>query len=216
MEDLSQNRWFQDNVFFIFSSGCIFSDKDKEILDSILTYFDSGNPLGKYILNKKLFTNYEDAKMKEIESKLSIVNGNYHICAVIGVYDTADLKCAPESALSRHGLISYHLAWPEIRNVVLDYVQRYGYAIKPKIDAPQTDIRTFNKEIDIDAEALRQHLEIESEIKSITPVRGMKAKKAQRKSATEKIREDANMKWAQTSCPNDGMQVLRRHINLSN
>ena len=208
MQDLGENRWFQDNVFFIFSSGCIFSDKDKEMLNSVLAYFDSTNPSGRYLLNKRLFTNYEDAKMKEIESKLAIVNGNYHICAVVGVYDTADLNAAPEHALSRHGLISYHLAWNEIRTIVLGYLQRYGYIVKPKIDAIPTDIRTFNKEIDIDAEALQKHLEIESEIKSLTSARGLKSKKAQRKSATEKIREDANI--AQMPCTNDDIQVVRR------
>ena len=193
MEVSQESSWFQTNVFFIFSSGCIFSDDDKKRLDGILTLFKPNNKSNKYLMNKVLYTNYENDKMKSIENKLAIVNGNYHVCAVVGVYDTADLNDAPETTLARHGLISCHFLWEDIQTTILEYIKKYGYEneVEETDDEDKTAIHRKILDVDIDTEKVKKNADTILELSETIPLRGRKQRpKHIRKNGVDAIRND--------------------------
>lgn len=194
MELSEDSIWFSNNVFFIFSSGCIFSEDDKRRLDGILTLFKSrGN--SRYLMNKVMYANYENDKMRSVENKLAIVNGNYHICAVIGVYESADITKAPEPSLARHGLISYHFSWDDIQTTIIEYIKKYGYDAKIE-DTEDCDNDKFvikHKDIldmDLDNELVESQANTLKDIKEFGARKRSRAVRKQRKLATDQIRND--------------------------
>ena len=141
----SENIWFRNNVFFIFSKGCIFSSSDESIFNELLTLFKPSSK--KYLANQILITSYEDNDMKAIEKKLLIESGNYHICLVVGVYNSANLNTAPEDALKHRGLINYYTSWEEVSTAIIEYAAKYGFRNKEVVETKKEDITLNNKEI---------------------------------------------------------------------
>lgn len=124
----NNNAWFRNNVFFLFSKGCIFSKDDEKMMSEILRLFVPSE--SKFLDNKIIISDYHDNDIKAIEKKLLIDNGNYHICLIIGVYLDADLERAPEKMLAAHGLVNYFLSWSEVKDAITNYIADYGFRLK--------------------------------------------------------------------------------------
>ena len=134
-----ENVWFRNNVFFIFSKGCIFSDSDEKRLNEVLEYFNSLSPV--YLNNKYVIMDYTQSGIEAIEKKLLIEQGNYHICLIIGVYDSADISKAPEKEYAKHGLISYYTSWQDVTDAFVKIIGTYGYKNKRKLPEYADTIR---------------------------------------------------------------------------
>ena len=78
-----QNKlWFAKNVAFIFGVGAIYDENDARIMDTIINYFDE-KQLVAHLENHYRIESYDESKLiQEIEKKLKIQNGNYHVFMV--------------------------------------------------------------------------------------------------------------------------------------
>lgn len=134
-----ENVWFRNNVFFIFAKGCIFSSSDDKKLAEVLEYFRSTSPV--YLNNKYILMDYTQEGMEAIEKKLLIGHGNYHICFIIGVYNSADISKAPEREYAKHGLVSYYTSWKDVTDIFVEIVGKYGYKNKKQLPQIMDTIR---------------------------------------------------------------------------
>lgn len=121
--------WFRNNVFFIISKGCIFTDTDERLLNDILKYFEPES--NRYLDNSVVISDYMAPDMQAIEKKLLIENGNYHICLVVGVYNTADITQAPEELYAHRGMVNYYTSWDEVSKAFIDIISKYGIVNEP-------------------------------------------------------------------------------------
>ena len=182
IENLTDERvWFRNNVFFILSTGCIFSDDDKRMLDLILSYFKPSS--SNYLENKILLTNYEDDSMKAIEKKLLIENGNYHVCLIVGVYNSACLENAPEEHYARKGLITYYMSWKEVSDAFVEMISKYGFRQRMTIPKGQTALDDIILDHEVDKViAIQQELDEYNSTKE--------KQKIKRQGYAERIRND--------------------------
>jgi hypothetical protein len=68
------------NMTIIFSTGVIFEQADKVIMNKILNYFDQSE--SSYLPFKVVISNYKDEYVKLIEQENVIENGNYHLLMI--------------------------------------------------------------------------------------------------------------------------------------
>lgn len=131
--------WFRNNVFFIFSTGCIYDEEDDELFANILEIFQENDRIA-FLDNNIMVLDYNNPLMKSIEDKMAISNGNYHVCCVPAVYKTANTTNAPEGLFMRQGLLAKYISWEEITDFITSCVSKYGLLIaraKDKEDRPR-------------------------------------------------------------------------------
>lgn len=136
----SQERiWFSRYVAFVFAIGRIFDDDDNVRLKGVLDYFvDNGE--NAYLDNHYRVDSYkESALVKEVEKKLRVGNGNYHVFMVPIVYaDDEALKLAPEDQFARKGIVDKYTSWDSITSYMKEMIVKYGLLTNMKRTRTQT------------------------------------------------------------------------------
>jgi len=157
-----ENNWFKENVVFVFSKGYIFDKDDEEQLDNVLNTFVDNHRM-KYLGNIYEVRDYEDKLIQNIEEKLAIGNGNYHILLVTVVLKHANLEEAPEKCYQRIGLIEKYVSWSAINDLITDSLSKYGISGIPIIDKLESSNPKVPKEIafDINGEMKDEEFKIE-------------------------------------------------------
>lgn len=119
--------WFSRYVAFLFAVGRIFDDEDKLKMDSVMSYF-SDNHESAFLNNIYKIESYKDSELVvEIEKKLRIGNGNYHVIMVPIVYaNDLQLEYAPESQFKRAGILDKYTSWEAITEYMKAMIVRYG------------------------------------------------------------------------------------------
>ena len=119
--------WFAKNVAFIFGVGAIFDENDAHIMDTIINYFDE-KQLVAHLENHYRIESYDESKLiQEIEKKLKIQNGNYHVFMVPIVYANDDeLEQAPEEQFKKKGIVKKFTTWNQITDYMSTMMSRYG------------------------------------------------------------------------------------------
>lgn len=122
-----EKGWFFDNVSFVFSTGAIFDEEDTSRLDGILKCFRN-MPNKSYLKNRYFLLDYTNPLVQKIETKYSLINGNYRImCAVLVSADDEGLKMAPSHELSNRGIAKVAVSWPEINEMFAKYLSVFGF-----------------------------------------------------------------------------------------
>ena len=67
-------------MIIVFSTGVIFEQADKVLMNKILNYFDHSE--SSYIPFKYIVSNYQNDYVKLIENENVIDNGNYHLLMI--------------------------------------------------------------------------------------------------------------------------------------
>jgi hypothetical protein len=101
----------------VFVIGSIFFKEDKVKLDKILDYFDQDQTT--YVDLDYEITNYKDERVKIVENKYEIDNGNYHILMIITVPTDDPNEKFICNEYPRHD-------FEDIIDFVVNYHQRYG------------------------------------------------------------------------------------------
>ena len=119
--------WFATNVAFVFGIGAIYDENDARIMDTIINYFDS-NQLVAHLENHYRIESYDDSLLiQEIEKKLKIQNGNYHVFMVPIVYANDDeLEMGPEEQFRKKGIVKKFTTWDQITDYMSTMMSRYG------------------------------------------------------------------------------------------
>lgn len=119
--------WFARCVAFVFALGRIYDDDDDTKMSAIMNYFndESGSA---YLENHYRVESYQSSQLvQEIEKKLRIGNGNYHVFMVPIVYaDDTQLKEAPEAQFRRKGILDKYTSWDSIIDYMKDTIVKYG------------------------------------------------------------------------------------------
>lgn len=139
------NIWFSKHVYMLYSIGKIFSKKDNQYMDSVISYFNKENEI--YLSAKYDVMNYTDELIKKVEEYINIDNGNYHILLVVIVYGNDDeLKNAPEYLFSSSGIVKYAINNEEIKEIMLTFLDRYGIATETFISTKQPAYISGNRD----------------------------------------------------------------------
>lgn len=122
-----ERLWFRKNVAFIFGIGAIYDEEDEAIMNTVLSMFND-NRDGGYFGNHYQVESYENsALIQEIEKKLKIGNGNYHVFLAPVVYAKGDeLKQAPEAQFTRFGIVNKFMKWQTITEYLQSLMAKYG------------------------------------------------------------------------------------------
>lgn len=128
--------WFSRCVAFVFATGRIYDAEDDIKLSAVMNYFvDNGE--NAYLDNHYRTINYQSPLVQDIERKLRIGNGNYHVFMVPVVYaDDELIKRAPEPRFKRKGIVDKFTSWESIAAFMKDMIVRYG--LITEIDRPHT------------------------------------------------------------------------------
>ena len=90
---------------FVFGAGAIYDENDAYIIDTIINYYDS-NQLVAHLENHRIESYDESKLIQEIEKKLKIQNGNYHVFMVPIVYANDDeISTALEEQFRKKGIV---------------------------------------------------------------------------------------------------------------
>jgi hypothetical protein len=122
--------WMWTHLKFIFSTGRIFEQTDKVILDKIITYFDKSAKT--FIPCEYVVRNYLDSTIKDIENTYDIDNGNYHIMLVpyIMCSDPNELNNGPEEIYRRIGPIDVYTNIQQITDYIIEINYKYACVVK--------------------------------------------------------------------------------------
>lgn len=129
--------WFARSVAFVFALGRIYDDDDDAKMQAIMNYFnDEGDHA--YLENHYRVESYSTSPLvQEIEKRLRLGNGNYHVVMVPIVYAEDNmLDQAPESQFKRKGILDKYTSWESITDYMKDMIVRYGLVVK--MDRPRT------------------------------------------------------------------------------
>lgn len=129
--------WFARSVAFVFALGRIYDSDDDAKMQAIMNYFnDEGDHA--YLENHYRVESYQSSPLvQEIEKRLRLGNGNYHVVMVPIVYaDDSMLAEAPEPQFKRKGILDKYTSWEAITDYMKDMIVRYGFVVK--IDRPPT------------------------------------------------------------------------------
>lgn len=131
--------WFSRCVAFIFATGRIYDSEDDTKLSAIMNYFvDNGE--NAYLDNHYRTVNYQSPLVQDIERKLRIGNGNYHVFMVPVVYaDDELITRAPEPQFKRKGIVDKFMSWEAIAAFMKDMIVRYGLITEVSRPRTQTD-----------------------------------------------------------------------------
>lgn len=123
----SERMWFARNVAFIFGIGSIYDEEDEALMNITLSFFDNTRDCA-FFMNHYIIESFENSVLiKEIERKLKIGNGNYHVFMVPIVYANADeLNDAPEGQFSKKGIVKKFMRWDTITDYMKELMARYG------------------------------------------------------------------------------------------
>lgn len=119
--------WFSRNVAFVFALGRIYDKEDDAKMAAIMSYFNDNNE-NAYLDNHIRIDSFNSSPLiQEIERKLRIGNGNYHVFMVPLVYaDEKDLQYAPEPQFKRKGIVDKYVSWDSIITFMKEMIVRYG------------------------------------------------------------------------------------------
>lgn len=122
----SDKLWVWNNLGLIFSTGIVFEEDDKKMLDEILNYFDSSQTC--FIPCQFQMFNYNNDIVKLIEMKFGIDNGNYHYILIpfIMTDDSSILSKAPEKNFKSFGPINIIQGEDNIVQYIIDLNDKYG------------------------------------------------------------------------------------------
>lgn len=122
-----ENLWFSRNVAFIFGIGSIYDEEDELIMNTLLSFFDNNNENG-FLMNHYQIESYDKSSLiQEIERKLKIANGNYHVFMVPVVYANEDeLNDAPEYQFTKRGIVQKFMKWDNISKYMRQLMTKYG------------------------------------------------------------------------------------------
>lgn len=123
----ASNMWFSKNVAFIFGIGSIYDEEDEILMNGVLSYFDNTRDSGFFMNHYRIESYYDSALIQEIEKKLKIANGNYHVFMVPVVYAEDDeLKNAPEPQFNKKGIVKKFMKWTSITDYMREIMAKYG------------------------------------------------------------------------------------------
>lgn len=118
--------WFSKNVAFIFAIGSIKDEEDDELLNTVLSYFENNNESG-FLMNHYRVLDYNDKLVIELENKLKIANGNYHVLLAPIVYASdEELNNAPELQFKHKGPVKKLVKWQQITEYMRELMSKYG------------------------------------------------------------------------------------------
>lgn len=120
--------WFSKNVAFIFGIGAIYDEEDDKIMNNVMAYFNN-NHENAFLMNHHRVEGYLESKLiQEIERKLKLDNGNYHVFLVPIVYtsDPKILSQSPEPKYSVSGIVDKYMKWQTITNYLREVIAKYG------------------------------------------------------------------------------------------
>ena len=123
----SENIWFRDNIAFIFATGMVFNQQDKERADEIFSLFEP-QANNAVLHNFHKLYNYETPLIQAIEERMILGNGNYHLCLIL-VVNTDDpdvLAHAPEDRFKTPGVIEKYCEWDAIYTYMSEAISKYG------------------------------------------------------------------------------------------
>ena len=131
-EYVNENKpklWIWKHLKFIFSTGKIYEQTDRVILDKIINYFDKSEKT--FIPCEYNISNYENEVIKNLEETYDIDNGNYHIMLIPYVLcsDTNDLKNAPEEIFTMVGPVDAYIDINRIVDYILEINYKYACVI---------------------------------------------------------------------------------------
>ena len=121
--------WYAKNVALIFGTGAIYDSEDDKIMNAIMAYFVNNQESG-FLMNHHRVESYINSKLiQDIESKLHIDNGNYHVFMVPIVYATDEnvLLAAPEPKYRVSGIIDKYMKWQSITDYMREAIAKYGF-----------------------------------------------------------------------------------------
>jgi hypothetical protein len=119
-----ENKWFNENVSFIFSTGCVFDEDDRRQINELLEVFIDNGRTG-FLKNYFRVMIYIDDIIKKLEKKLAVKNGNYHILLIVLVDETA-ISEAPEPDFSQGDIVDHFLNWRHVIEYISKMSARYG------------------------------------------------------------------------------------------
>lgn len=121
------NMWFSKNVAFIFGVGSIYDEEDEILMNGVLSYFDNTRDSGFFMNHYRIESYCDSSLIQEIEKKLKIANGNYHVFMVPVVYaEDDDLKNAPEPQFNKKGIVRKFMKWQSITSYMRELMAKYG------------------------------------------------------------------------------------------
>ena len=129
-----ERLWFKEYVSLIFSIGCIFTEKDREKLNEILKCFENDGETG-FLMNYKNVMDYDAPLIQELEKRVEIGNGNYHVCLItlVTTNDKSILANAPEKQYGMSGVVNKYCEWKDIYNYMMEIVARYGMVVEQEV-----------------------------------------------------------------------------------
>ena len=144
----AQKKWFAKNVALVFATGAIYDANDNKIMNTILGYF-ANNMESAFLKNLHRVEAYDKSELvKNIEKKLNISNGNYHVLLVPIVYanDEEVLSHAPEPKYSISGICDKYIRWKDITEYMQTIIAKYGFIthLERAHDAASWEIGTDN------------------------------------------------------------------------
>jgi hypothetical protein len=132
------NVWFAANVAFVFGKGAIFDDDDDRTFNTVLNAFINDFHGKGFLINQVLIEDYKESQtLQELEKKLHISNGNYHMCLIPVVLNGADLTQAPEPMFRKLGPINKFMQWSTIKDFISRCISAYAFVTDPKNNAPE-------------------------------------------------------------------------------
>lgn len=124
--------WFSKNVAFIFGVGSIKDEEDDAFLAAVLGYFNNTNESG-FLMNHYRVLDYTSPLIVELENKMKISSGNYHVFMVPVVYaDENELMNAPEAQFRRKGPVKKFMKWQQITDYMRGIMSKYGLVTELK------------------------------------------------------------------------------------
>lgn len=129
--------WFARSVAFVFALGRIYDEEDDAKMQAIMNYFnDDGDHA--YLENHYRVESYQSSPLvQEIEKRLRLGSGNYHVVMVPIVYaDDKMLEQAPEPQFKRKGILDKYTSWEAITDYMKDMIVRYGLVVR--LERPRT------------------------------------------------------------------------------
>lgn len=124
------NRWFFDNVTFIFAQGPLFDDQDMSNMNAVLRSFKPQKGVA-YLLNSYHILDPDNEIIRAIENQRGIAHSNYKILMCVWVAAEDDkLQDAPMVKFRHQGIIDCFTSWTTINRSLATYLHQFGFVDK--------------------------------------------------------------------------------------